>query len=133
MKPAMSLTLSALVAVLGVATGTAVAHHSVSAQFDYDKPFDLTGKLERVEWVNPHSYLYFKVTESGKTTDWSIESFGVAGLRTKGLNKDVLKVGNTYRIRGFKARNGKPNGFLQEIEFSDGKMYRIWSGDPNGK
>lgn len=133
MKPGMPFALAVFAATLVAITAPATAHHSVSAQFDYDKPFDLTGTLERVEWINPHSYLHFKITADGKTTDWAIESFGVSGLRSKGLDKDVLKVGDTYHIRGFSARNGKPNGFLQEIELSNGKVFRVWSGDPNGK
>lgn len=133
MKSKLISAVAAAAIGIGMLAGTAVAHHSVSAQFDYDKPFDMTGTLERVEWINPHSYLHFKITDNGKTTDWQIESFGVSGLKAKGLDKDVLKVGNSYRIRGFLARNGKPNGFLQEIVFGNGKAYRVWSGDPNGK
>lgn len=132
----MKLRIALAGALFGlvVAGAPAYAHHSVSAQFDYDKPFDMQATLERVEWISPHSYLHFVVNDGGgKSTEWAIESFGVGGLRNKGLTKDVLKVGDTYKIRGFKARNGKPNGFLREIEFSNGKIFRVWSGDPNGK
>jgi len=128
----MNLVAAILSAGLTLATASAVAHHSVSAQFDYDRPFDFSATLTKVEWINPHSYLHFAVTEGGKQTEWSIESHGIAGLRSKGLNKDILKAGETYRIRGFKARNGKPNGFLQEIQFADGRIFKVWSGEPNG-
>src|SRR4051812_9033276 len=97
------------VAVLAGLAGAASAHHSVSAQFDYDKPFDIKGTLVKVEWINPHSYLNLVVNDGGKQTTWTIESHGVQGMRKVGLDKAVLKPGNIYEVKGYRARNGSAN------------------------
>ena len=122
---------TAAVLTLGAFVGSASAHHSVSAQFDYDKPFDFkTATLSKIEWINPHSYLFFVIPdETGKPTNWSIESHGVATLREKGLSRDTLKVGTNYQIKGFRARDGANNGFLQELVTPDGKVFHMAATD----
>jgi hypothetical protein len=125
------LGLAALALLLAVPTR---AHHSVQAQFDFDKPLDLKDAvLTKIEWVNPHSYMFFDVKDStGKVESWAFETHGVGGLHKAGLNADVVKVGQTYTVRGYRSKDGKNNAFLQEIELPDGKVYRVWFGDPNG-
>jgi len=125
-----SMAISAVLAT-GALVGPASAHHSVSAQFDYDKPFDFkSATLTKIEWINPHSYLFFVVPdETGKPVNWSIESHGVASLRENGLTRDTLKVGSTYQIKGFRARDGAANGFLQQIVTPEGKVFRMASSD----
>ena len=127
-KSIFSVALGAAL-IAGAFAGPVSAHHSVSAQFDYDKPFDFKGVLTRIAWINPHSYLIFDVQEAGKPVTWSIESHGVTSLRDRGLTRDTLKVGDTYEVKGFRARNGAPNGFLQELVTSTGKVYRMSSTD----
>jgi Family of unknown function (DUF6152) len=124
--------LAVLVLVFAV---PARAHHSVQAEFDFDKPLELKNAvLTKIEWVNPHSYMFFEVHDaSGKTVEsWAFETHGVGGLHKLGLNADVVKVGQTYTVRGLRAKDGKNNAFLQEIQLPDGKVYRVWFGDPNG-
>jgi hypothetical protein len=33
----------------------ALAHHAFSAQFDIDKPIELTGTVAEMKWSNPHT------------------------------------------------------------------------------
>jgi hypothetical protein len=119
------------VAALGTAIAPTAAHHSLSAQFDLSRPFDIKGTLSKVLWVNPHPYLYVNVEEDGRTFEWKVETVGLNSLRTKGIGKEAIKVGDTYQFRGFRARNGQPMGFLREIEFSDGRKFTMWTGNPN--
>lgn len=132
MRKTLFCAVLAAAALGGFSMTPAVAHHSLSAQFDLSRPFDIRARLVKAQWVNPHPYLQVTVEDGGQTVDWGIETVGLNALRTKGVGKEAIKVGETYTFRGFRARNGKPVGFLREIEFSDGRKFQIWTGNPNG-
>jgi hypothetical protein len=123
----------AITLVAGVSSPTH-AHHSISAQYDFDWPFKFDNAvLTRAQFINPHPHLYFSVkNEKGEAVEWEITTVGIRGLNQNGLGRDVLKVGETYTIRGLRAHNGQPNGFLAEIVVR-GKSHIVWSGDPTGK
>ena len=67
-----------LVCVLAVGFGlslTAVpllAHHSFAAEYDGTKPVKVTGKVVKVEWMNPHIWFYVegKDETTGRTAVW---------------------------------------------------------------
>lgn len=60
--------------LLGLAI-PAVAHHSVTAEFDTSKSFSVSGTITKIEWVNPHSYIYVDVKDDkGNVTNYSFES-----------------------------------------------------------
>jgi len=49
----------------------AVAHHSVAAEYDFDKPIEFTGTLKQMEWINPHAMLHLEVpNRDGSKTVW---------------------------------------------------------------
>jgi hypothetical protein len=120
----------AMTLVAGVASPTH-AHHSLSAQYDYDWPFKFDNAvLTKASFVNPHVHLYFTVkNEKGEVEQWEIATVGIRGLNGLGLGKETLKVGETYTIRGLRAHNGATSGFLAEIVVN-GKSHIVWSGDP---
>lgn len=120
----------AVALVAGVSYPTQ-AHHSLSAQYDYDWPFKFDNAvLTKASFVNPHVHLYFTVkNEKGDVEQWEIATVGIRGLNGLGLGKETLKVGETYTIRGLRAHNGAPSGFLAEIVVN-GKSHIVWSGDP---
>jgi len=133
----MSQTFRRALIALGfiAAAWPAVAHHAVQAQFDFDKPIEVKGKLSKVEWVNPHSYFYFDVADSkGAVKQWAFETTGPGGLRKAGLSRQSrggFKVGDMYTIHGFASRDGSTSGFATAIGFPDGRVVTIWFGDPN--
>lgn len=118
-----------------VAPLTATAHHSVQAEFDFDKPVEFTNALlTKVEWVNPHSYMFFDVKDSaGNVQHWAFETHSVGGLHKQGVNGDIVKAGGTYTVRGLRSKDGKNTAFLKEIVLPDGHTYRVWFGDPNDR
>ena len=74
----MRLRFRALLVAAGLlaAAVPALAHHSLFAVFDEGQTVTLKGMVSKVEWVNPHVYLYLEVPDSaGKVTTWSVETF----------------------------------------------------------
>ena len=67
------------------------AHHSLAGQFDVAKSFELTGVVSRVDWVNPHTYVYLDVMQpGGGVLTYRLESLPVAMMRKAGLSKQEL-------------------------------------------
>ncbi len=125
----MRKTLFGLVlgTTLGLATA-AYAHHAAQAEFDVTKNFTITGTLNKVEIINPHSYLHFTVQDKdGKPYDLALETVTPIGLQRAGLSvRDNLKVGDTFKFTYSPARNGvTTRGFLHAITLQDGKFVSV--------
>jgi hypothetical protein len=130
----MSKRSSSILAVCGLLM-TAVpvaAHHALVAQYDMDKPIEITGTLNKMEFINPHSMLHLDVKDpNGTVTTWVFQTTNAGSLRSRGLARTSLQQGATYTVKGFAARNGNPMGFLRVLVFPDKKEMTFWFGDPN--
>lgn len=83
------------------------AHHSFPAQYDIDKPITLTGKVTKVEWTNPHIFIYADVADDkGGVVAWAFEMGGPNALIRQGWKRDSLKPGDTVTFEGSLARDG---------------------------
>jgi len=134
----MRFKIGAGAAVLMFAGVTAVfAHHSVQAQFDLSKPINVTGQVTKVEWINPHSYLYLDTKDDkGTVKHWAFEMAGPGALRKAGLSRSDrggLKAGDTITVNGVLAKDGTDSGLVKEIKLSDGRTFTIWTDDPNAR
>lgn len=101
--------LSRAVAVLLVAgaSAAAVAHHSFAAQYDDKKPVKMSGHVTKVEWTNPHVYLYIDVAgKGGAATSWGFEMGPPHMLQRAGWKKNSLSIGEEISIEGWAARDG---------------------------
>ncbi|WP_428100062.1 DUF6152 family protein [Candidatus Rariloculus sp.] len=109
---ALSLTASVLVAAL-----PAHAHHSFPAQYDESKPIELTGTVTKVEWTNPHIFIYIDVedAESSEVVNWALEMGGPNSLLRLGWKRDSLKTGDIIAVEGSLARDGSPLANAQSI------------------
>lgn len=118
-----------LIASAGLLTGLqASAHHSVSGQFDISKKIELSGTVERVDWVNPHVYVHLKVTDAGgKSAVWALGTVPVAMARKAGITKEsLLAAGQTVKVTAYPARDGTQNlGFLIRVDYPDGHFISV--------
>ena len=102
------------------------AHHAFAAEFDADKPLVLRGKITKIEWINPHSWIHIAaVGEDGKTTAWMVEGGTPNTLIRNGLTRNSLKIGTEVIVRGYQSKDElcepacKANG--RDITFTDGR------------
>ncbi len=116
----------ALVASLVIAS-TSSAHHSVSGQFDVSKQTTLKGVVSKVEWINPHIYIYIDVKDdSGATTTWALETLPTAMMRKAGLTRESFVPNESVTVQVLPARDGtKHLAFLQLLTFSDGRFFKL--------
>ena len=99
-----------------------LAHHSFAAAFDIDKPVTLTGAVTRIEWTNPHAWIYIDVTEpEKKVVNWAVETAGPNSLFRRGWSKDVLRVGDQITVDGWRAKNGSPTANARSVILPDGR------------
>ena len=82
------------------------AHHSFPAEYDASKPVKLTGKVTKVEWTNPHIFIYIDVPDekSGEVVNWALEMGGPNTLLRLGWKRDSLKVDDLVSVEGSLAR-----------------------------
>ncbi len=100
---------------------TATAHHAFAAEFDRNQPIEITGKVSKVEWMNPHARIYVDVTDAnGETVNWNLEMGSPNGLMRRGWRRDSLKPGDAITITGWRARNNPLVGNIDEVIMPDG-------------
>ena len=101
------LTFIFIVATIALDGSTVAAHHSFAAEFDITKPVTLTGKVTKIEWTNPHAFLFIDVQDkqTGSVTNWEIEMGSPNGLTRLGWTRSLLKAGDEVTIEGSLGRN----------------------------
>jgi len=123
-------------AVLIAGIPAARAHHSVAGEFDVHKLVELKGVVTKVEWVNPHIYLWLDTRNAaGKVDSWHLECVPVGMARKAGLSKTQLEGhGEVVSIVAYPARDGtKHLGFMTKLTFPDGHFFQFAATESNGQ
>ena len=113
----------------------AIAHHAFAAEFDANKPVTLKGVVTRLQWTNPHSWLYLDVTAAdGTTTAWAVEFGAPYSLMQKGLRKTDFPIGVEVQVKGFLAKSGKAVANASGVTLSNGRGFYTGAEDsPSGE
>lgn len=118
-KPLLVFLAAAALAFIAPVPGS--AHHSFAAEYDSSTLLTLTGVVTKVEWTNPHIYIYLDVKDAaGKTTSWALEGYPPNTLKRTGFARNLLKEGDTVTITAYKAKDATNTGAGREVTFPDG-------------
>ena len=124
----MRLPIGSLFVLTGVFATPLQAHHSVSGVFDVSKTVKLSGTVSRVDWINPHTFIYVDVKDdTGAVTTWKLESLPVAMMRKAGITSQlIVSGGQPVKVEANPARAGTANlGFVLKLTYEDGRSYQF--------
>ncbi len=97
------------------------AHHSFAAEYDSKQEITLKGVITKVDWTNPHIYIYIDVKDAnGQVTNWALEGYPPNTLKRTGFTKSLLNIGDEITITAYKAKDATNTGAGREITFADG-------------
>ena len=120
MNPRAAVLLIVLSATAGARL---LAHHSFAAEFDASKAIRVTGTLAKVEWTNPHTYFYVDAKdETGAIVRWACESGAPGALSRRGFKRNLLKLGDTLIVDGYRAKNGANLMDARRVTLPDGQI-----------
>ncbi len=107
-----------------------LAHHSFSAEFDSSKPVTLKGSVTKVDWLNPHIWIYLDVKDdAGKVASWQCEGGPPNTLTRNGWTKNDLKQGDAITISGTMAKDKSNSCNASSVVLPGGR--RVFAGSSN--
>jgi hypothetical protein len=119
MRTRTTLAIALAGAALLLATGPVSAHHAMVAEFNLARPIILKGTLTRMEWVNPHGWLYVDVKGPEGPESWKIETGSPFRMEKQGLKKTDFRIGHEVIVNGFAAKDGSLTAAGLAITFLD--------------
>ena len=130
-----TLGYAALSCVWLMASGSLWAHHSLAGVYDMKEEKELTGTVEKVQFVNPHGSLTISVKNpDASTTEWVFTLGSATALAQRGVGKtgpNALHNGDTITVKCIPAKDGHPIGFLKSVTYPDGHTVVVSGGGPN--
>ena len=111
----------------------ASSHHSFTAQYDADKPVNLTGYLVKMDWRNPHVYFYLEVEDGDDVQEWAFEMGSPIAMERNGWTRNSVQVGDILQVEGSLARDGSHLVNARTVVLADsGRKLFAGSSQENG-
>ena len=122
------------VMLLTAASIPAFAHHPFASEFDINKPVTLSGTITKVDWTNPHTYVYLDVKDaSGTVANWKVELGGPVALTNRGWSRSLLKTGEQVTVEGWQSKDGSKLANAKSFKMPDGNTLSAGSSFGQGK
>lgn len=130
----MRIRVLVLLTIAAALAGAPVrAHHSVPGTFDVNKTTMIKGTVSKVDWINPHIYIYVDVKDaSGAVTTYKVESLPTNHMRRAGVARtDITDAARSgpVTIHMYPALKNPASGFLLRITFAAGHFYHLFGED----
>ena len=123
-----------LLAILLASGAAAWAHHAFAAEFDGNKSVTVEGTLTKVQWSNPHGWIYVDAPDkNGKLVNWAIEFGSPNALLRRGLRKSDFPAGIKVTVKGYLAKDGSPTVNASGVTLPDGRSLYTGSSNPNAE
>ena len=111
------------------------AHHSLAGVYDMKKEAEVSGSVEKIQFVNPHGSMTLSVKEAdGTMKDWVFTLGSATALAARGIGRtgeNALHAGDKISVKFIPARSGAPLGFLKSVTMPDGRVVQISAGNAN--
>ena len=124
------LLCGAAVAVAGFTVMQPVeSHHAFGSEFDANAPVLLKGKISKIEWINPHTWIHVDVTKAdGQKETWMVEGGSPNTLLRRGANKNMFPEGTEVVVDGYQARDhNEKRANARNVTFPDGRKLFLGS------
>lgn len=122
-----------LAATALIAAIPAPAHHSVPGTFDVNKTTAIKGTISKIDWINPHIYIYVDVKDAtGALKTWKVETLPTNHMRRAGVTKaEILQEakGGDVTVHMYPALNGNTAGFLLRLTYPEGHFMHLYGDE----
>lgn len=125
-----NLSAGLIAALWLLAAVPVLAHHSVS-MYDMANPTTVVGVVQKVEWTNPHAYVYIKAdsvkggaAQTGVGDVWAVEIDSPNFLKHNGWTSTTLKPGDTATFTGGRAKDGARTMRCTTVKLASGLVLR---------
>ena len=107
-----------------VFAGTALAHHNMSAIYDFNDRVTMTGTLTKIDWRNPHIELAVDTKDGTEVQHWALEGPSPSFFRAREITKVDIEAGlnKTVTAEASRARDGSRSGLLRIMTLPGGKV-----------
>ena len=97
----MKISTFAAISLMLLTVVPVLAHHSFDAEYDSNKPTTIAGTVTKLDWINPHAYVFIDTKdESGAVRSFRVEMGPPYALVRGGWKRDTVKIGDKVTVTG---------------------------------